>query len=207
MKMGGSVSGQVGQVVGLCGFAMAGKDSVAEVLTGRYGYTRVAFADLLRSMAYALNPLVGATPTPDGFSWEEHRLASVVDDVGWDEAKKHPEIRRTLQRLGTEAGRDQLGRDFWVDQAFKTVIPLLNEGKNVVLTDVRFPNEIRAVREVGGEIWRVDRPGYGPVNGHASEAEWTKVHPEVIVRNDGEMEDLRARVGVLVRSRGRLSHL
>jgi hypothetical protein len=93
------------------------------------------------------------------------RLSVIVGQYGWDKAKEFvPEIRQLLQRHGV-AARDLLDPDVWVTAVTRQMMP----GGSYVLADVRFPNELRAVRELAGLTVRVHRPGYGPVNGHISE--------------------------------------
>lgn len=188
-------------LIGMMGFAGAGKDASAGFLTYDHGFTRVAFADTLREMAYALDPWIEVY---DKFE----RLTSIVDRKGWDDAKQIPDVRRTLQRMGTEAGRDVLGRNIWVDTAFDSkIIPALNAKEKVVITDVRFPNEIHRLQAAGGILWRVERPGMGPRNGHVSETAWTKFTPDVVIVNDGTLDDLGQKVRALVRHpRGVLVH-
>jgi len=173
-------------VIGLMGYAQAGKDTVALELVKAHDFTRIAFADVLRAMAYALNPMVID---------RHYRLQDAVDEHGWDYSKtRWPEVRQLLQRLGTEAGRNILGENIWVDTALKLVIP----GGKYVFSDVRFPNEVAAVRSLGGKLWRVTRPGTAPVNGHASEIALDHVTPDLIVQNSGSLTGLADRVGVFV---------
>ncbi len=179
------------------GFAQVGKDETARILVERYDFVRVAFADTLREMCLAVDPYCALDDHPLLAVEYDHfaRLSRLVAELGWDEAKKIADVRRLLQRMGTEAGRDILGPDFWVTMAFdQKIIPALNNHQDVVVTDMRFPNEIAAVRGVGGVVWRLDRRGIGPQNGHSSEAAWTKHRPDFYVRNDGTLDELRTEV-------------
>lgn len=155
------------EIVGLSGFARAGKDEVAKTLVEDFGFIQVAFADKLRDMIYALNPIVvGKGTEKDVYT----NLQSVIDQYGWGGYKETyfvDEIRRLLQRLGTEAGRETLWDTIWIDAAFAG----LPQDAKVVVSDARFFNEFDAIRARGGEIWRIERPGVGPANDHASEME------------------------------------
>lgn len=185
----------VGQLVGLVGRKRSGKDSVALIMIEQK-WLRAAFADTVRQVALAIDPVVMLGPSLDTVRTFD-RLAMVVARDGWDNAKvNHADIRRFLQRLGTEGVREILGQDLWVDHTMdEEVIPNLNAGDNVVITDVRFPNEIDAVRAAGGEIWRIDRPGLGPdTDTHASEMAWRRVQPDVIITNDGDLAELADKV-------------
>jgi hypothetical protein len=166
-------------IIGLSGYARTGKDTVAAILA-EMGWQRRAFADNLRKLVYALDPVVTGTT----------RIADLVDAVGWEDAKVcYPEVRRLLQRMGTEAGRQVLGEDVWV----KATLSNLGVG-NYVITDCRFPNEADAIRAAGGQVWRVRRPGFAAVNGHASESSMDNYFFDFYLDNEGTVEDLRTLV-------------
>jgi hypothetical protein len=173
------------QLIGLSGFAQVGKDSVADILV-EDGFTRIALADPIREALYALDPMVGADTYGRKF-----RLQEVIDDLGWDAAKVEiPEVRRLMQVLGTEVGRELLGEHIWTDLARKK---LKRPGKYVV-TDVRFPSEVSAVRTWGGSLIKIVRPGYMPVNSHVSDEGIPDEFFDRVLLNDGSLEDLRHRV-------------
>ncbi len=119
-------------VIGLMGYAQVGKDTVAKILVEEHGFTRLAFADKLRSVLYDTNPVLlinGGSIT----------LQAFVDSVGWDEAKQWSEVRRLLQDLGV-AVRDHLGYDTWRD----ALLDQTQSGGKFVITDVRFPTSGRS---------------------------------------------------------------
>lgn len=180
-------------LIGLGGFASSGKDEVARILVREHGFKRVAFATPLREMLYALNPIIE--------EWDHKipvRVQDLVDGLGWDMAKReYPEIRELLQRLGTEAGRNVLGQEVWVNLGLKTA---LEGAVSTVFSDCRFPNEAEAVLAAGGVVWNIVRPGVGPVNKHASDR---GLPPDLVTRavmNDGTLADLGHAVWAAVRS-------
>lgn len=178
-------------VIGLMGCAQVGKDTSAAGLTSR-NYRRVSFADGLREFALAIDPIVNIPAA--------YRLSELVDAVGWTEAKKHDEVRRLLQVIGTNAGREIISENVWVDIAGGKVIDALEDGYGVVLTDVRFENEVSFVREFGGIIVRITRPGVGPVNGHISETAIDDIEPDFTIINDGTEEELQAKLVAIAAS-------
>lgn len=179
------------ELIGLMGYAQSGKDTAAAALI-KQGYRRVAFADALRDMLYAINPITHIEQ--DHLNWQcidEIRLQYVVDRHGWDFAKQVlPEVRELLQRLGTEAGRKVLGDGIWVDTAMAKVKP----GGKYVITDVRFPNEAEAIRAAGGQLIRIIRPGCGPVNNHPSETALDGLEADVTVNNFSTIEVLEREI-------------
>ena len=144
-------------LIGVTGYAQAGKDTVADYLVEEYGFTKFAFADALRNLALTLNPWV---VDHDWQSYvdespEPRRLAWLVNELGWDGAKQNPEVRRFLQVLGTEGVRDHLGKDSWVNAL--DLVWMQSGAKNVVISDVRFPNEAEYVHRNNGILCRVAR--------------------------------------------------
>ena len=64
-------------------------------------------------------------------------------------------------------------------------------GRDVVIDDVRFPNEADMIRRLGGELWLVDRPGTAYEGGHAIEGALVDLMPDAVINNSGTLEDLQ----------------
>lgn len=195
------------EIIALSGYARSGKDEAAKVLVEEFGFTQVAFADKLREMLYQLNPIVSACKPLDlnvrigehtkklvipGFENFTHvYVQNVIDRFGWagyKETEYGDEIRRLLQRLGTEAGRQTLWDSIWIDAAL-TGLP---DDAKVVVSDARFFNEFDAVRARGGYIWRVERTGIGPQSDHPSETEATNYEKfSIVMHNNGTLDEWR----------------
>lgn len=177
-------------LVGLCGFAQSGKDTAASFLVDKFDWTRVAFADALRDVLYALNPVVpiheGAEAAERG--WSTLDLSTLVDSRGWDDVKtSFSYVRELLQRLGTEAGRQIIDENLWVGMGEDKIE---RAGGPVVVTDCRFPNEIALIRRRKGLLIWVERDGVGAVNGHASEHSVNKADCDLVLTNNGTIDDL-----------------
>jgi hypothetical protein len=175
-------------LIGLSGYARSGKDTVAELLCLNYGYKRVSFADPMRQALYVLSPKLDNIV----------RLSEYVDDYGWDVAKQNQEVRRLLQVFGTEVGRKMFGLDFWIDIALKD----LSGDTQVVISDVRFPNEADAIAKLGGSVWRINRKNHSAVNGHASEHAMDNYMFSHVIYNDGTLDDLSDEVFMLAKHLG-----
>jgi hypothetical protein len=174
-------------LIGLTGYAQSGKDTVASILVEKYGYTRIAFADKIRDFLYGINPMVACSPT--GY------LQDLVNLVGWDKAKQEPQVRRLLQDLGISA-RELLDENIWITTALSKV----DKDARVVVTDVRFENEAMMIKLMGGQLWRVKRVGFGPVNEHVSESELDGYKVNQIFVNNGTLEDLEVLVTTRMRN-------
>lgn len=175
------------KIIGISGYARSGKDTLGGFLVEDHGYEQVSFAAALKAVLYATNPIC---QMQEGMgAW--HPVAEIVDAHGWDRAKEMSPgeygIRGLLQRLGTEAGRRILGEDIWVD----TIMSTLNLGKKYVFTDMRFPNEYDAVKQAGGNVVRIERPGIEAINPHISETALDGFAFETYVTNGGTLDDLR----------------
>lgn len=170
------------ELVAFSGYARAGKDEASKALAD-LGFQRVAFADKLRDFLYALNPIV----TIEGYEGNETiTVQMVIDRWGWNgykETSYGPEIRRLLQRLGTEAGRQVMWDSIWIDAALDNL-----SGDKYVVTDCRFPNEAEAVRSRGGKIYRIVRDGVGPANSHPSETSLDDYEFDGFIHNDSTVE-------------------
>lgn len=172
--------------IGLCGTAGAGKDYTYALLRKHFpGINRIAFADPLKSILIATDPII----LPD-----RTRLSDVLFEMSFDKAKReHLEIRRLLQKLGTDGIRNTLGQDIWI----RTALDKGREGLNV-FTDVRFPNEADAIRAEGGLVVRVTRPAAPLLRSefmsHASERDSSGIHEDFTFENDGNAENVDALV-------------
>lgn len=146
--------------IGISGWARAGKDTIADHMVEQHGYLKMSLASPMKDALYALDPRITVNEV------QSTSLRIGIDIYGWEGIKERsPHIRGLLQRLGTEVGREQWGEDFWVDMALDRI----PDGAKVVFADVRFPNEANAIKELGGEVWRVERINSGAANEHISE--------------------------------------
>lgn len=180
----GTLSAMTQPIIGLLGHKESGKDTLASFLIKDHGYTRLAFADDLKALAYDLNPWIETDH--DGF-W---RLATLVDMSSWDEAKKEFEVRRFLQDLGVSLReRDP---NFWVDRVARR---LEIENGPIVITDVRFLNEVDLVNGYSGALARIVREEADTAalhDSHVSEHELDMVWADYTIDNNGTLESLRS---------------
>lgn len=184
------------RIIGILGRKQHGKDTFAARLCNEHGFTRLAFADNVRQGALDLDPVI--VVQHDEYHLLEGwclpydrlyttRLAHLVAALGWDEAKKIREVRRTLQRFGSESIRN-LDPDFWVRAVMTQAADILGP---VVLTDVRFPNEVAAVVTAAGTTVRIVNPNKPrPAEEHISESGLDYYTPRFTIPNAGTIEDL-----------------
>jgi len=106
--------------------------------------------------------------------------------------------RQMMQTLGTEWGRSCIHPELWVMVAAGAVKQQRKLGRDVVIDDVRFPNEAEMIRRLCGELWLVDRPGFVYEGDHASEGALADVVPDAVINNRGSLEQLREVVAALL---------
>lgn len=194
-------------IIGLIGRKRSGKDTFAAPLVEHYGYAKVAFADPLKAAALAADPILSAETFQDEH-WDHHtevyRLSAAVELYGWEYTKDHfPEARRFLQALGTDAIR-ALDDDFWLRQGQAAIAANVRAQTPTVVTDCRFPNEADAIRQRGGVIVRIIRPGQDTTDLHPSETALDDYRADYTIHNSTTAETLQACARVLAEA---LAHL
>lgn len=169
-------------VIGISGQKRTGKDTLAQFLVERHGYERHAFADPLKELALKDDRYIFSTGS------RMVRLSEVIERQGWEVAKDlYPEVRRTLQVLGTEVVRG-VKATHWIDLMDDLLLQANYDGKKIVVPDVRFANEAALIRQWGGKVVEIQRPSlHAPLDSHVSEA---RIPGDLVLLNDSTPEDL-----------------
>jgi hypothetical protein len=216
-------------IVGISGLAGAGKDTVARILVERLGFEQIALADPMKravadwfgwDAARLWGPSENRNAPDPRYPRKEVDGTDALGDIVYRTSYLTP--RQALQQLGTQWGRECY-QDVWVDYALRTARVLLSGGctygpvsglqpaapdyraKGVAISDVRFRNELEAIRRAGGIVLRVVRPGAGLAGaaaGHASEVEQQSIPDtdfDAVIRNTGTIDELGDVVVVAVR--------
>lgn len=174
-------------LIGLTGIAGSGKDTVREILARHHGYYGLALADPIREM---LKPLLLACGVDLRYMTARELKEQPMPVLGIS-------YRQLAQTLGTEWGR-AAHPEFWlrIASASMAEVSLQTFGPPCfVVSDVRFPNEAAWIRHLGGQVWRIERPGVAPVRHHASEALVASIEPDFTLINNGTLADLEIAVG------------
>lgn len=201
-------------VIGIGGKARHGKDSIANVLISKFGYTRVSVADPLKST------LSQAFEIPLGYFYENdlkdkpfdkpfvltsqnlvmlESLLQEITDKNTDSLYDHigKELlspRVMMQYVGSDVCR-KIDSNIWTN-SFKRFIENLPEDAQVVCADVRYPEERRIVKELGGWLFWVNRPNFETnVAEHESEKSYGDPDSyDVIFNNDKDLSKLESNV-------------
>ncbi|MGB7565573.1 MAG: hypothetical protein WBM08_12590 [Prochlorococcaceae cyanobacterium] len=155
-----------------------GKTTIAQHLEIHHGYISTSFATPMRRMIHALLRYADA----DGLLHLQGKEEPI------ESLPYRPSMRHLMRTIGTEWGRQCIGPSFWTQLWERHVHNLLDNGETVVVDDLRFPEEYDAVREMGGEIWRISRPGFDdvPAERHQSDGRLQGAHYrwDRIIHND-----------------------
>ena len=166
-------------LIGIVGLIGSGKDTVAERLVGEYNFKKDSFAKSLKDAVSSM------------FNWDREMLeGNTAESRAWREQpdafwskkfNKDVTPRWVLQHFGTEVMRQNMHDAIWIDSCLARY-----KGEPTVISDTRFENEIKTIREFGGKIILVKR-GKDPdwftsyvegniiPNGvHSSEYAWAK---------------------------------
>jgi hypothetical protein len=164
-------------LIGLCGKAGCGKDTMAGFFTQDSGLQRYALAGPLKAGLTA--------DIPPGMLEDRDYKERRIEWLG-----KSP--REMLQTLGTEWGRQMVHNDIWTNlMAHRWEIIKAMGLPGMVVTDVRFTNEARKIIRLGGHIVRIDRSGVAEVSPHKSEQGLDDEWVSEVVHNDEGILKLR----------------
>jgi len=196
-------------IIGFTGQKEVGKDTAGAHLIKGYDFERRAFADPLKKAVAAIfdipfwevdkhksDPTVWAAigyknePTLTDKELTPPDALPYVPDHIWSPIKEFT-FRHLLQRVGTEMGREVFGEDFWIDMALP--VGGYYAGRKIVITDVRFQNEVDRIHEIGGLVCRIMRPkdNLGDVieNMHVSEESELLRGVDYEIMNDTSIDD------------------
>jgi hypothetical protein len=162
------------KVVGFCGLIGAGKDTAADYLCNYHGFRRDSFASSLKdavSYVFGWDRILLEGRTSEARKWREQT------DTWWADRLNMPNLtpRWVLQYWGTDVLRQNFHDEIWIASLENKIRKTQD---NIVISDVRFPNEISAIHNVGGVVIRVKR---GP------EPEW---YEDALSVNQGENRNL-----------------
>jgi hypothetical protein len=176
-------------LIGITGHKFSGKSTVTNMLSEMLGYETHSFADKLKDVTCILS---GCTREDlENYDFKENELVPDYLRPYCLNADK-PTYRAFLQRFGSEVMRG-VNDNIWID------CTLSNCSENAIISDVRFPNEAKAIREHGGIIIKVVRVGVATNDTHQSETHIDEIEADYTIWNGTTMENLVAAVGSIVR--------
>lgn len=212
-------------IIGITGLKGCGKDTVAKLLQYHFAQSNVKeylhFGNYMSSV-YKVNDI------SDISGWEVRKFAGKLKQIICiltgcsmeqleDEEFKNSNVleilgeepksyRWLLQKLGTEAIRDNIHKEIWVNSLFAdykrpydvaiektggyTNSPYPMDYPNWIISDLRFLNEAKAIKDRDGIILRVTRFSNNSFDEHRSETELYNIIPDYEIGNNGCIEEL-----------------
>ena len=202
-------------IIGIAGFIGSGKDTIADYLITFKGFRRVSYAEPLKDAIASI------------FAWDRDLLEGTSKysrewrdtvDPWWSDRLgiKHLTPRWVLQQWGTEVGRRAFHDDIWIASVENKLRSIKD---NIVISDCRFPNELRSIKNAGGVTIRVSR-GPNPewydaaiqynkgnkhaksildqYNIHASEYSSVGLSYDHYIDNSGTVDDLHQKIDSII---------
>lgn len=174
-------------IIGLYGYSRAGKDTVAGCLVRNHGFEQRNMAGPIRDVLLKINPPVNYYAVNS----EEFFLSEAVEELGWDEVKAlFPQTVDWMIQLG-QSMRD-IDPSIWLNAC--TGQPY----ENLVIADVRQPNEYEYISQHGGEVWNIrsERAQKRGMDGILDD-----YYFEHIVNNDGTISELESYIEEIMEKR------
>lgn len=210
------------KIIGLMGYAGAGKDTVSAILRKNIAAQSLAFADKLRETASKLNPMLPIRTTIDDNPNSQTLLLdaqgksemclpylSLIAAAGdYDRAKrKFAYIRPMFVNIG-HGMREVFGESFWIEQTMKKIDSTTTDNAEyTIITDVRYANECEAIINRGGIIVYINRTGLEPAN--ATEAEsitFAMKYVTITIENQSDLQALNNKCETFAKELPRIFH-
>ena len=210
------------KIIGICGFISSGKDTIADYLVNLHGFRRESFANSLKdavAQVFGWDRTMLEGRTKQAREWREQV------DPWWAERLKMPNLtpRWILQYWGTDVCRKTFHDDIWIASLENK---LRNSRDDIVISDCRFPNEIKSIRRAGGIVvrvvrgaepewydhavnynagpnhvgWSIGKEALARCGVHPSEYSWVGTKFDTVLDNNGSLDHLYAQVKNLASS-------
>jgi len=181
-------------IIGVCGKKYHGKNTVSDYIVKKYGFKEISFSEPLKEICRIL------------FGFNEQQLfGNKKEDI---DAKWGISPRKAFQFIGTDVCRKyisnlipDIGDTFWIKCIMVRINEILkiNPNENIVISDVRFQNEIDLLNEIGGYSIKVIRPSIQMVDEHESEKNIDKLmNVNFEIYNDSTKEELHDKLDKLM---------
>jgi hypothetical protein len=173
------------KLIGITGRKFSGKDTLGNFLVNEYGYERMAYADALKECVRAI------------FDFDDDQLYGSRKEEIDDYWQLTP--RQVLQFVGTDLFRNhihelmpEMGKNIWINVLKRKISNKLKKNPNVkiVVTDIRFPNELDTIKELGGITIKLERNNLLSSDTHESEILIDNLKTDYVLSNNSTVEQL-----------------
>jgi hypothetical protein len=208
-------------IIGICGLIGSGKDTIADYLQNIHQFRRESFAHTLKDAVAAV--FGWDRELLEGRTRESREWREQVDPWWTERLGMTVTPRYVLQVWGTEVARKSFHDDIWIASLENK---LRKTHDDVVISDCRFPNEIKAIKAAGGIVirvtrgpepewyslaeavnrgptknteWRLSKNRLEEYNVHASETSWIGTEFDAVIDNNADgLDNLYAQIKRLV---------
>lgn len=166
---------RVPNIIAICGYKRSGKDTLANIISEKYGHKHIKIASKLKEIVQTL------------FSFTYDQIendAKEQVDPRWGITP-----RQVMQFVGTEMFQYKLQeimpdvkRSFWI----RGLVASLSPTDKVVISDLRFKHEYEELKKLGVYVIKVTRPDLISLQDtHPSETEFNDIPVDLDVVNEG----------------------
>lgn len=208
------------RIIGVVGLIGSGKDTIADYLVNTHEFRRESFANTLKD---AISAIFGWDRTLIEGRTREAREWREQVDTWWATRLGIPQLtpRWVMQNIGTDVLRNHFHDEIWIASLENK---LRKSKDDIVITDCRFPNEISAIKQQNGLVvrvvrgpepewmqhainfmkgpttigWAIGKAALKQQNIHASEYSWAATEFDLVIDNNGTLDDLYKQVQTLV---------
>jgi hypothetical protein len=174
-------------IIAICGLKRVGKDTVANYVVDKYGYKHVKIAETLKNVCKTL------------FDFKDVESCSKdIVDPTWNITP-----RLAMQFIGTEVFQfkiqeilPDIGRTFWIKKTINTI----SDKDRVVISDLRFEHEVKEIlqRFPNTVVIKIIKDRFSDDCSHPSEQEWKNIKENILLKNDGTIDQLYRKIDSIV---------
>ena len=176
-------------IIGVLGRKGSGKDTISDYIIQKFNFEKMIIAEPLKNACKEL------------FNFSDEQLYGDLKETVDPQWEVSP--RKVLQWLGTDVFRNrigelnpEIGNNFWVNLLKVRYLQKLSKNKNIkiVVSDVRFQNEIDIIHKLGGKVIKLTRPSINNADAHESEKNIDTLKGDYDILNDSSLEELYKKV-------------
>lgn len=180
-------------IIGILGNKNVGKDTLADYLVSTEGFKKISFAKNLKKCLAVM------------FNWDDSIFS--LENKEKKDSVWNVSPRKMLQLLGTEFLREYCKDiidckinfndkeevfSYHIKKLFLDNKELFDNNENIVISDVRFPDEVKFIKWLNGKIIKLERNDaiVNKFNNHLSENQVNNLEYDVKIENNFTKEHL-----------------
>jgi len=172
------------KLIGLVGQKQVGKDTLADFIVKKYGYTKMSLAQPLKEACKSIFQLSNE---------QVNGNLKEVPDARWNNVTP----RKLLQTVGTQLFRDELIKHIPELNNMENTIWIhnfnlwyeKNKDKKIVISDIRFIDEANMITNHGGTLIKITKGEFNNNDLHQSEQELSNIQYDILIENHGTIDE------------------